>query len=605
MRQDEKSETLEPKLAELVAAPASTFVLEAPQADKVTDAPSSTCIGPTTNTPSGAASHSSAPLTERDAPVQKNPVEPDESQFSSARQPLSDEGNRGSIDALPETEPASPRTPTISDGPQKFPSSYSVWNGAKKGVLTGRGHINLAIRGGVSMVHALLSLSLYFVPGTDLPVYVIVSVCEFLEGITLFIQCRSIDPLMFLLRSVPNFCRGFFFAYAAQCGRRGVFGECDAGGWQDERFPVRLLHSIGAARYFMIGLSLILQYLLPFRGVGKFGNEQLFYRGFVHFVGMPLNLLLGIMKITELSTTIFAASIWEVVVDFLRAWILNTVSTWALWNQWATTGSGLVTDDSRTSMVGTKHKDAPTSFFGAIEKHKGHRNLLIRGIVAYFQALMTFFLIVYDIDLAHKVPIMLCQLTSGCSLVTQWRTGDPRMFLVRGTASYVRSVAVFHAAACGREMWFEDCNTEAWGDVRRPFRIVHILGAVRLVLNGLSLWCQYLFPHRMFRGHGNEQLFYRGVIQGTGTGINICRAIMNRTLIVDTEFERNALEVMVNLTRACVLIPIASWSLIDQWYYTGAGNAGHKNLTKHEEKVRASMELRRSSRISHEVVSAS
>lgn len=122
--------------------------------------------------------------------------------------------------------------------------------------------------------------------------------------------------------------------------------------------------------------------------------------------------------------------------------------------------------------------------------------------------------------------------------------------------------------------WSEKSVNEAWLDIRLAFRILHCAAAVRLFFNGLSLWCQYRFPHRMFRGHGNEQLFYRGAVQATGVPINVLRFVLKLTLLAGTDFQRSTVEITANLLR-CVVTSVSSASLFNQWWMTGKGATGH------------------------------
>merc|ERR1712196_300186 len=105
---------------------------------------------------------------------------------------------------------------------------------------------------------------------------------------------------------------------------------------------------------------------------------------------------------------------------------------------------------------------------------------------------------------------MAFQLMASATLVNQWRSGNPKMFVFRSFASFGRAIVLAHLAACGRRAPWEACDSEGWSDERFPFRILHCAATLRMLLNGCSLVCQYKFPHRMFWGHGNEQLFYRG-----------------------------------------------------------------------------------------------
>lgn len=478
---------------------------------------------------------------------------------------------------------SSPQSSEMSSTPTASPTTAQSGKFGRLN-LSHKGHRNLAIRGVITACHAVLTLVLYF--NLKVAHLLPTACCQLWASATLMIQCRTGNPWMFVLRSWPSFLRCVLVVYLARCGRAEIMLDgCNDDAWGDIRAPLRVFHCIAAVRFFFNGTSLMCQFLFPMRGVGKFGNEQLFYRGFVQGCGIPINLLRGMVKLGSLDNTVFQRGVIEVIIQFVRCFFLVPISSWSLFNQWATTGAGKQTDDNRTSWQGMVHPNAVTSIGHVLEAHKGHRNLLIRGVVSAYQAVVTAFLIAYDIDRAHKVPIMVCQLMASVTLVNQWRSGNPFMFVLRAFASFGRCIVLLHLAACGRRLPWEPCDSQGWSDERFPFRILHCFAALRMLLNGCSLFCQYLFSHRMFLGHGNEQLFFRGCIQGSGIFLHLTRAILK--LVWLQNIERSRLEIAVNFIRALCLIPIATWSLFNQWFHSSTGNTGHKRLNGHEEFRRA------------------
>lgn len=216
---------------------------------------------------------------------------------------------------------------------------------------------------------------------------------------------------------------------------------------------------------------------------------------------------------------------------------------------------------------------------------KGHRNLLIRGITSFCQAAATCVLVAEEIDMPHKPFLAVFQLTASASLVCQWRTADPRMFILRGCASWAQALLFVHSIPCGRAWIWDHCATEAWSSGKRRFRIAQIFNLVRLICNGLSLFCQFVFPHRMFGGHGNEQLFYRGWVQLTGVAINLTVGIL-KLRGVDSVRKHEFVEIVIDFVRIPI-IAVASWSLFDQWYRTGKNNTGHPLSDLYESMSRA------------------
>jgi len=322
-------------------------------------------------------------------------------------------------------------------------------------------------------------------------------------------------------------------------------------------------------RLFLNGMSLVMQYKYPKAGVGIHGNQQLFYRGLFNVTGIPLHFLRAMLKLGELAGTSWERSVVEIVVNFIRAFVLIPITSWSLLSQWISCGAGRQTDDWRTNNLGEKNDKGLDTIGEYIDAHSGHRNLLIRSVMALLNAMLTLFLVVYEIDMVHKLPLLLCQLGSAAALYWQWRMDSAAMFLVRAALSFFRVILSVHLAACGRVPGLDTCDETAWDDLRRPLRLLHILAAVRMASNGLSLCLQYANPGRgRTQGYGDEQLLYRGVIRATGVPLYLSR-VLAKMALAGTEWERLPLELAVDFMRCLVVVPIQSWSLVHQWRYSG------------------------------------
>jgi len=206
-------------------------------------------------------------------------------------------------------------------------------------------------------------------------------------------------------------------------------------------------------------------------------------------------------------------------------------------------------------------------------------------LLAFCQASATCVLVVEGIDLPHKPFLMVFQLIASASLVWQWRTANPYMFLVRGWASWAIALLFTHSIPCGRNWYWEECNSGAWQTHFMRFRTLQCISMVRMLCNGLSLFCQFRFPHRMFCGHGNEQLFYRGCIQAAGIPLHLAYGSLKLN-DMGTEYARTLPEVVVHFVRVPI-IATAAWSLIDQWYTTGKNKTGHPLSDLYEQMSRA------------------
>jgi len=207
------------------------------------------------------------------------------------------------------------------------------------------------------------------------------------------------------------------------------------------------------------------------------------------------------------------------------------------------------------------------------DEHKGHNQLLARGVVAFAQSMLSLFLMAALGDIPHNQLLMCCQLIASASLVIQWRSGSPWMFVLRAAPSFIRVVLLLHLSACGRRHFWQDCDAHAWMDVRSPFRVIHVFAAVRFFLNGSSLLLQFQYP---FRGvtvnRGNEQLLIRAWVRTAGVPLQLLRGILKQALLTNTDFERSTIEVLVNFLR-CALITTSAASLFIQWRTFGPGGA--------------------------------
>ena len=200
-------------------------------------------------------------------------------------------------------------------------------------------------------------------------------------------------------------------------------------------------------------------------------------------------------------------------------------------------------------------------------KHKGHVQLAVRAVASLVHALLSVALAIVDIDRPHTGLLALFQLVSSASLFIQFRTADDAMFVLRASASFARVGLLCHLAACGR-VWAPACDAKPWteSDVRTPFRAIHLVAAVRMILNGHSLLAQWAEPSRRTSpARGHPQLRRRSYVRAAGVPIHLARAVLKISLLRDTRYARSALEIAVNLARGLVLIPIAAWSLRAQW----------------------------------------
>mmetsp|Transcript_13084 Transcript_13084/g.41273 ORF Transcript_13084/g.41273 Transcript_13084/m.41273 type:complete len:203 (-) Transcript_13084:3-611(-) len=173
---------------------------------------------------------------------------------------------------------------------------------------------------------------------------------------------------------------------------------------------------------------------------------------------------------------------------------------------------------------------------------------------------------------------MCCQFLSAATLFVQWRTGSPWMFVARSVSSFGRAGLSLHLAACGRRWFWDECDAAGWDDERHCFRVLHVFAALRMLLNGLSLVFQFLFPRRgVTAAHGNEQLFYRGCVRIAGLPLQLSRGALKPAVLAATRFERSGLEVAIDFAR-CLPISTSAWSLWHQWRHTGVAPCGDGSM---------------------------
>jgi len=451
------------------------------------------------------------------------------------------------------------------------PKDRGLWKRFLKAVPH-KGHKNLFIRGSCAMAHAVLSFVLA-AAGENRPNTLLNGILQFIGALTLFYQFRTANPYMFIARGLASWGRVVVILHGAVCGGANwPGGKCTTEAWSDVRTPFRVLACLGALRMYLNGQSLMLQYKFPRRGVGQHGNVELFYRGFIQASGIPLNFISPMLKLGELSDTQYQRATIEIVVHFIRAFIVVPMAVWSLFDQWVATGAGKKTDDIRTSNQGEAHPNAADKLTAKISPHKGHRNLLIRCWASFGQGTLTAWLVAYDHGRPAACLYMIAQVVSSMTLFYQWKTGYPKMFLARASANWFACIVSIYATKCGANWPGDVCADKPWDDNRRSLRIVAACASARLFFNGLSLVCQYKFPYRMFGGHGNEQLFIRGCIQATGVPIHIARFFLKT---VEFDGAHPQIDYTINALRALVLIPIGSASLFHQWRHTSPGNTGH------------------------------
>lgn len=197
----------------------------------------------------------------------------------------------------------------------------------------------------------------------------------------------------------------------------------------------------------------------------------------------------------------------------------------------------------------------------------GHTQLGVRGVIALLQAGVSLVLALRGIDAPHMYPLAACQVVSSAAFFWQYKTAWNSMFVVRSVTSLIRCLSLVHVATCGR-FWPPGCDARPWHEVdpRAPFRAIHVVAALRMLLNAASLLVQFFTTTRRVRRDKNHmQLLYRAQIRAFGVPIHLARAVLKIVLLTGGRFERSWLEIGANFLRALVLIPISAWSLHRQW----------------------------------------
>lgn len=432
-----------------------------------------------------------------------------------------------------------------------------------------KGHRNLGIRGGTTICQGILTL-INLSYEVNVPIDTVMAICQFWAGTTLMVQWRTAMPSMFILRAIPSYIRCLLSFYGASCGRRWPWDDCNTGAWSDVSKVFRVLNIVAAVRFFLNGLSLTLQYMYPKRGVGQRGNEQLFYRGCVRLTGIPLHLTRAMLKLGELSGTDLERRPVEIFVNLTRALVIIPIAAWSLLNQWATSGTGRKTDDIRTTGKGMIPGGSPDNFVDLVEPHKGDRNLLARSVLEFAQFFFSMWLVCYNVDRFHMIVQAFCEVVTSIALFVQWKLDHASTHYARAFVSFLTVPSFVHLGICGHGWPGEVCDSDAWSDVRRPFRILMFFAALRMLLNGCSLFLQNVFPDRgVTEKHGNEQLYFRGIIRWTGTPLYLVLTMQSFADFNGTKWERPPIELVVQLIRALVILPLLTCSLAHQWRYTG------------------------------------
>lgn len=439
-----------------------------------------------------------------------------------------------------------------------------------------KGPRNLLFRSLAEGCHAVLSLILYAADEDSSGHLQATMVCQLVSALTLLVQFKTAHPLMFIVRACSDFAQAALCARAVVCGFAGLQDTC-VSGWQDERSGILIPWTVEAIRQFLMGVLLLAQYFQPQRGLGQHGNDHLLYRGKVCLSGLVIYYCCAMIRAGTWYQTKYSAHWLEIGSDLVRAFALIPLSAWALFDQWVSCGSGKRTDDIRTASVGSAHPNHVNKLMHKVSPHKGHRNLLIRFFCTTGQASVTLWLIIYSHGIVRNIPVLLGQIVSAGSLFVQWRKGDPHMFLVRAAANWYICILSVYGVTCGTDVLpGETCQTAPWEDDRVILRILSTLLAFRAFCNGLSLFCQYKYPHRMFRHHGNEQLFIRGTIQLTGAPLHITLFFV-KAFYYDKLQNKEWHQVVLcaHLLRGVLFIPASASSLYHQWLHTAAGNTGH------------------------------
>merc|ERR1712190_681475 len=176
-------------------------------------------------------------------------------------------------------------------------------------------------------------------------------------------------------------------------------------------------------------------------------------------------------------------------------------------------------------------------------------------------------LVGYQVDTFHMIVQGVCKLVTSVALALQWRMDHARTHYVRAFVSLLTVPSFVHLGICGYGWPGEECDTTAWtSDILRPFRVLMCLAALRMFLNGCSLICQNMFPERgVTANYGNEQLFFRSLIRFSGIPLYAAMTLQAISTLQGTQFQRPVIELVVNLIRCCIIIPILWAALAHQW----------------------------------------
>lgn len=310
-------------------------------------------------------------------------------------------------------------------------------------------------------------------------------------------------------------------------------------------------------------------------------TNSFFYRGIIRLTGIPLHLTRALLKLGELTDTQYERRPVEIFVNLMRALVVVPIAAWSLLNQWATSGHGRKTDDDRTNAKGIVPEGAPDSFADWVEPNKGDRNMLIRSVMEFAQMFFSVWLVCYRIDTFHMILQGMCELVTSMALFYQWKYDHASTHYVRAFVSLTLFPSFLHLGLCGHGTWpWDHCDTNGWSDIRRPFRALMFLAAIRMLLNAVSLVCQNLYPRRgVTPNYGHEQLLFRSIIRFSGIPLYLAITMQALADFEGTEWERAPLELVVQLIRALVILPILCCSLAHQWRFTGTDHGGRSSIT--------------------------
>merc|ERR1712183_876244 len=70
-------------------------------------------------------------------------------------------------------------------------------------------------------------------------------------------------------------------------------------------------------------------------------------------------------------------------------------------------------------------------------------------------------------------------------------------------------------------------------------------------------------------GYGNEQLMYRSIIRFAGIPLYLTVTMQAFADLNGTQWQRPLIELVINLIRCCVVLPILTCALAHQWRFTG------------------------------------